>query len=142
MKIVLLLLALGVCANATSVVITSQTERKLELPSVSALIVTELLEVTFHVPTELAQQIGHIFRNVPLSLAKEMVAFIVKVFGDATQHHLDNLSQYMDQALNIFKQVWEHIDAKEVVELIASNLLPEKWVNIIMKLMATLGRKF
>ena len=141
MKFFVLLFALAVCASAQrpSVVIKTEVDLKMEIPSVSAMIVTELLETTFHVPSELAKEIGHIFRNVPLSIAKEMVAFIVKVFGDLTSNHLGSLSQYAAQAAHIFGQVWEHIDVNEVIALVANELLPPRWAEIIIKLVATLG---
>lgn len=142
MKFFVLLFALAVCASAqrpSSIVVKTEIVEKIELPSVSAMIVTELLETTFHVPTELAKEIGHIFRNVPLSLAKEMVAFIIKVFGDLTSNHLGSFSQYAAQAAHIFGQVWEHIDINEVIALVANELLPPRWAEIIIKLVATLG---
>lgn len=140
MKFMIVFFALAVCASATSVVIETETFRKVEIPSMSAVLVTELLETTFHVEKELAQQIGHLFRNVPISLAKEMIAFVVKVFGDITGGHLDSLSQYAEHALHIFQQVMEHIDTKELIELVASNVLPEKWNIIIQKLLGSFGR--
>lgn len=143
MKLVFILLALGVCANAASISISSEVvvEKTFELPSVSALLVTELLETTFHVEADLAKAIGHLFRNVPISLAKEMIAFVVKIVGDISGGHLDALNQYMDQAVNLFHQVIEHIDPKEVVELVAEEVLPEKWVVIIEKILAALGHR-
>jgi hypothetical protein len=139
MKFLVLRVALAVCVNAqrpSSIVVKTEIAEKIELQSVSATIVTELLETTFHVPTELAKEIGHIFRNVPLSLVKEMAAFIVKVFGNSSSNPLDLFSQYAAQAANIFGQVWEHIDTNEVIGL---EILPTLWTEIIVKLGATLG---
>lgn len=99
MKFLVLLFALAFCTNAqcpSSIVVKTEIVEKMEIQSPSATIVTELLETTFHVPTELAKEIGHIFRNVQLSSAKEMVAFIVKI--------LNSFSQYAAQAAQIFGQ--------------------------------------
>lgn len=79
MKFFVLLFALAVCANAqrpSSIVVKTEIVEKIEIQSASATIVSELLETTFHVPTEFAKEIGHIFRNVPLSLVKEMAALL------------------------------------------------------------------
>ena len=125
MKMWVLLLALAVFTNSQRPLPIFE---KIEMQSASDTIVTELLETTFCVPTKLAKEIGHIFRNVPLNLVKEMAAFIVKVFGDSSLNHLDSFSQNTVQAAHIFRQVLEHIDVNKVVAI----LLPI-WTKIIVK---------
>lgn len=141
MKFVLAFLALVACANAASVVMHSELDQRIELPSPSALIVTELLEVTFKVDPELAKQIGHLFRDVPLSVAKEMVAFIAKVFADISLNNMQNMSVYLAQAMSIFSLVWQHMNVVEVIDLVASNVLSDKWAKIVMTLINMIAPK-
>lgn len=142
MKFLVLLFALVVCANAQrplSIVVNKEIVEKIEMQSTSATIVTELLETTFHFPAELTKEIGYIFRILPVSLAKETVAFILRVFDDLNSNHLESFSQNAAQVTHIFGQVWEHIDVNEVIALVTSEILPPLWTEIIVKLGATFG---
>lgn len=136
MKFLVLFFALAVWANAqrrSSIVDKTEIVEKIEMQSASAMIAIELFETKFHVPAELAN-ISLIFRNLPVSLAKEMVAFI-----DSNSNHFDSFSQYSAQAASIFGHVWEQIDVNEVIAVINIEILSPLLTEIIVKLGATLG---